>query len=77
MEQQFKTFQSVRDAYELLQDLGASAPLVQHVKLVGEAAESLEITAMECFAIADGLICDRWGARDSASQFRQMGLPLS
>ncbi len=41
MEQQFKTFGSIQDAYKLLEDLGASAHLIQHVKLVGEAAEIL------------------------------------
>ena len=33
-----------------------------------------EIVAMEWFIIKDGLIYRRWGARDSASQFSQMGL---
>jgi HD domain len=41
MEQQFVTFQSIQDSYQLLQDLGASPRLMQHVKLVGEAAEML------------------------------------
>ncbi|PSB40811.1 HD domain-containing protein [Chamaesiphon polymorphus] len=41
MAQQFKTFQSVSDAYKLLVDLGAPDRLIQHVKLVGEAAEIL------------------------------------
>ena len=31
----------VQDAYQLLQDLGAPQHLIQHVKLVGEAAEIL------------------------------------
>jgi hypothetical protein len=31
---------------------------------------------MEWFVIKDGRIHRRWGARDSAAQFRQMGLPL-
>jgi putative nucleotidyltransferase with HDIG domain len=39
--QQFKTFKSVQDAHGFLQTLGASAHLIQHVKLVGEAAEIL------------------------------------
>jgi len=34
---------------------------------------SYEITAMEWFEVRDGLIQRRWGARDSASQFRQLG----
>jgi HD domain len=41
MDEHIKTFQSKQDAYELLQNLGASAHLVQHVTLVGEAAELL------------------------------------
>jgi steroid delta-isomerase-like uncharacterized protein len=39
--------------------------------------KSYEIVAMEWFIIKDGLIHRRWGARDSASQARQMGLPPS
>jgi steroid delta-isomerase-like uncharacterized protein len=35
-----------------------------------------EIVAMEWFIIQDGKIHRRWGARDSAAQFRQMGLSL-
>jgi steroid delta-isomerase-like uncharacterized protein len=38
--------------------------------------KAYEIVAMEWFIIQDGLIHRRWGARDSASQSRQMGLPL-
>jgi HD domain len=41
MNQDFKSFQSVRDAYEFLAELGAADRLIQHVKLVGEAAEEL------------------------------------
>lgn len=41
MTQQFITLRSVRDAYQLLQTLGAVPRLMQHVKLVGEAAELL------------------------------------
>jgi putative nucleotidyltransferase with HDIG domain len=41
MEQQFTTFQSIQDSYQFLQKLGASPRLMQHVKLVGEAAEML------------------------------------
>lgn len=36
-----------------------------------------EVAAMEWFELRDGLIYRRWGARDSAAQYRQMGLPLS
>jgi steroid delta-isomerase-like uncharacterized protein len=38
---------------------------------------SFEVVAMEWFVLKDGLIHRRWGARDNAAQFRQMGLPLS
>lgn len=38
--------------------------------------KSFEVVAMEWFVLRDGRIHRRWGARDSASQFRQMGLPL-
>lgn len=41
MKRQFTTFPSVQDSYRFLQYLGASPQLVQHVKLVGEAAEML------------------------------------
>jgi HD domain len=41
MEQQSITFESVQDSYKFLQNLGASPHLMQHVKLVGEAAELL------------------------------------
>ena len=41
MKQQFIIFDSVEDAYKLLQDLDASSHLIQHVKLVAEAAEIL------------------------------------
>lgn len=37
---------------------------------------SYELVAMEWFVIRDGLIVRRWGARDGASQARQLGLPL-
>ena len=39
--------------------------------------KSYEVVAMEWFTIKDGRIHRRWGARDSAAQFRQMGIPLS
>jgi ABC-type Fe3+-citrate transport system substrate-binding protein len=41
MSENFKSFQSTRDAYELIKELGGSDRLIQHVKLVGEAAEEL------------------------------------
>ena len=39
--------------------------------------KSYELVAMEWFVIRDGRIRQRWGARDFASQARQIGLPLS
>ena len=39
--------------------------------------KSYEIVAMEWFRMKDGKINRRWGARDNASQMRQMGLPIS
>jgi steroid delta-isomerase-like uncharacterized protein len=39
--------------------------------------KSYEIVAMEWFTLQDGRIHRRWGARDSAAQFRQMGLSLA
>ena len=38
--------------------------------------KSYELVAMEWFVLRDGKIHRRWGARDSASQARQIGLPL-
>lgn len=35
-----------------------------------------EVIAMEWFVVKGGHIERRWGARDTASLFRQMGLPL-
>jgi predicted ester cyclase len=45
----------------------------------GQAAtgKSFEVVAMEWFILKDGLIYRRWGARDNAAQFRQMGLSLA
>ncbi|EEF58361.1 ester cyclase [Pedosphaera parvula] len=39
--------------------------------------KSYELGAMERFIVRDGKIQQRWGARDSAAQARQIGLPLS
>jgi steroid delta-isomerase-like uncharacterized protein len=39
--------------------------------------KSYELVAMEWFELRDGKIERRWGARDSASQSRQMGIKLS
>jgi predicted ester cyclase len=37
---------------------------------------SFELVAMEWFVMKGGKIYRRWGVRDSASQSRQLGLPL-
>lgn len=39
--------------------------------------KSYELIAMEWFVIVDGKIKRRWGARDSAVQAHQIGLPLA
>jgi len=39
--------------------------------------QSYELVAMEWFEIQNGKIKRRWGARDSASQARQLQIPLS
>jgi ketosteroid isomerase-like protein len=38
--------------------------------------KSYEVVAMEWFEVSDAGITRRWGARDSAAIFRQMGIPL-
>ena len=38
--------------------------------------KSYELVAMEWFVVRDGKIVQRWGARDAASQARQLGMPL-
>lgn len=47
MNSQIKTFQTVYEAYQFLQELGASSKLLLHVKLVGEAAELLIVKLHE------------------------------
>jgi predicted ester cyclase len=39
--------------------------------------KSYEIVAMEWFIIENNRISSRWGARDSAAQFRQMEISVS
>lgn len=52
---------------------------IERGKSVGEfrgaapTGRSYELTAMEWFEVKDGLIHRRWGARDSASQSKQLG----
>lgn len=46
---------------------------VKSFRGMGPTGKSYELTAMEWFEIKGGLICRRWGARDSASQNRQLG----
>lgn len=36
-----------------------------------------EVIALEWFTFKNNLIFQRWGARDSAAIFRQMGIPLA
>ena len=38
--------------------------------------KSFELVAMEWFLLVDGRITRRWGARDHASQMRQLGMPM-
>jgi steroid delta-isomerase-like uncharacterized protein len=38
--------------------------------------KSYELISMEWFEVSDGKIQRRWGARDSASQARQLGIPI-
>lgn len=49
-----------------------------HAPAFGHAptGKSYELVAMEWFEIEAGKIKRRWGARDSASQARQLGIPL-
>ena len=39
--------------------------------------KSYELVAIEWFEIENRKIKKRWGARDSASQYRQLGMPLN
>lgn len=52
---------------------GTSAKPFRGSPVTGKA---FEVVAMEWFIVKDGKIHRRWGARDSASQMRQMELPL-
>lgn len=44
---------------------------------IAPTEKSYEVVAMEWFELNDDGIVRRWGARDSASIFRQMGIPLT
>jgi steroid delta-isomerase-like uncharacterized protein len=44
---------------------------------IAPTGKSYEVVAMEWFVLRDGKITQRWGARDSAVIFRQMGIPLT
>ncbi len=44
---------------------------------VEPTGKSYELVAMEFFEIENGKIKRRWGARDAASQARQLGIPIS
>lgn len=44
---------------------------------VSPTGKSYELVAMEWFEVADGKIKRRWGARDSAAQARQLGIPIA
>jgi len=43
---------------------------------VEPTGRTFEVFAMEWFVLRDGLICQRWGARDSAAIYKQIGFPL-
>ncbi|HTJ00812.1 MAG TPA: nuclear transport factor 2 family protein [Dongiaceae bacterium] len=53
---------------------GKSVGAFRGMPVTGQA---YELVAMEWFEMRAGKIYRRWGARDSASQNRQMGLPLA
>lgn len=44
---------------------------------VEPTGKAYEVVAMEWFEVGESGITRRWGARDSASIFRQMGIPLT
>ncbi len=50
---------------------------VRRYQGVEPTGKPYEMVAMEWFEIGDGGIVRRWGARDSATMFRQMGIPLT
>jgi predicted ester cyclase len=54
-----------------------SGQFVAPFRGLGPTGKSYEVVAMEWFEIGEGGIASRWGARDSAAIFRQMGIPLT
>ncbi|WP_109485835.1 ester cyclase [Occallatibacter savannae] len=46
---------------------------VKNFRGLGPTGKTYEMTAMEWFEVEDGMIRRRWGARDSATQSRQLG----
>jgi hypothetical protein len=46
------------------------------VRGIPATGKSYEAIAMDWFVLRDGKIVQRWGARDSAAIFRQMGVPF-
>jgi steroid delta-isomerase-like uncharacterized protein len=54
-----------------------SGTSVRTFRGLGPTGKSYELVAMEWFVVKDGLIHRRWGARDFASQSRQLGFPLA
>ena len=44
---------------------------------IAPTGKSYEIVAMEWFELSEAGIEKRWGARDSASMYRQLGIPLA
>ena len=54
-----------------------SGTFSQPFRGVAPTGKSYEVVAMEWFVFRDTLIFQRWGARDSATIFRQLGIPLT
>lgn len=66
----------------LTQDENAVARFLERGQFAGPfrghapTGKSSEVVAIEWFTFANGRISRRWGVRDSASHFRQLGLSL-
>jgi steroid delta-isomerase-like uncharacterized protein len=90
MEQVIPVWQELHAAFNLqlqVEDMVAEGDKVavrylERGKSVGSfrgspvTGQPYEMVAMEHFVVQNGRIQRRWGARDSATQNRQMGLPL-